>query len=226
MSLATVPEWLFGYRWFDWLFHIWCAQRGAIGFLDEDMAAYRVHAGGNWSARSRATQLEEDLNVYRAPRGGGPEPARADRALCREPPLSAGDRVGRRGAADPGGAGRAGAGGGRAARLLQRSRGGGFGCRGSRPGGGARGPPRSRGRGRSTAALPRFRGGAAPSRAALVRRCGAAVGRVSAGRPAYLLAGRKINLDRRVVPDLGGRCRFRRFRRSARGSGGRHGRVG
>jgi glycosyltransferase involved in cell wall biosynthesis len=63
--LATVPEWLFGYRWFDWLFHIWCAQRGAIGLLDEDMAAYRVHAGGNWSARSRATQLEEDLNVYR-----------------------------------------------------------------------------------------------------------------------------------------------------------------
>jgi len=62
--LATVPEWLFGYRWFDWLFHIWCARRGAIGFLDEDMAAYRVHAGGNWSARSRVTQLQEDLNVY------------------------------------------------------------------------------------------------------------------------------------------------------------------
>ncbi len=63
--LATVPDWLFGYRWFDWLFHIWCARRGEIGFLDEDMAAYRVHAGGNWSARSRVTQLEEDLNVYR-----------------------------------------------------------------------------------------------------------------------------------------------------------------
>lgn len=62
--LATVPEWLFEYRWFDWLFHIWCAQRGAIGFLDEDLASYRVHAGGNWSARGRLTQLEEDLNVY------------------------------------------------------------------------------------------------------------------------------------------------------------------
>ncbi|HWO83065.1 MAG TPA: glycosyltransferase family A protein, partial [Solirubrobacterales bacterium] len=24
--LATVPDWLFEYRWFDWLFHIWCAQ--------------------------------------------------------------------------------------------------------------------------------------------------------------------------------------------------------
>jgi glycosyltransferase involved in cell wall biosynthesis len=62
--LATVPDWIFGYRWFDWLFHIQCAQRGAIGFLEEDMASYRVHAGGNWSARSRLTQLEEDLSVY------------------------------------------------------------------------------------------------------------------------------------------------------------------
>jgi glycosyltransferase involved in cell wall biosynthesis len=62
--LATVPDWLFEYRWFDWLFHIWCAQRGAIGFLDEDMAAYRVHGAGNWSARSRLDQLEEDLRVY------------------------------------------------------------------------------------------------------------------------------------------------------------------
>ncbi len=62
--LATVPEWLFEYRWFDWLFHIWCARRGAIGFLGEDMASYRVHAAGNWSARSRLDQLEEDLRVY------------------------------------------------------------------------------------------------------------------------------------------------------------------
>jgi len=62
--LATVPEWPFEYRWFDWLFHIWCAQRGAIGFLGEDMAAYRVHAAGNWSARTRLDQLGEDLAVY------------------------------------------------------------------------------------------------------------------------------------------------------------------
>ncbi len=62
--LGTVPEWLFGYRWFDWLFHIWCARQGDIGFLDEDMASYRVHAAGNWSARSRLVQLQEDLDVY------------------------------------------------------------------------------------------------------------------------------------------------------------------
>jgi glycosyltransferase involved in cell wall biosynthesis len=63
-ALAGTPEWLFSYPWFDWLFHIYCARRGAIGFLDEDMAAYRVHERGNWSARSRAEQLELDLELY------------------------------------------------------------------------------------------------------------------------------------------------------------------
>jgi glycosyltransferase involved in cell wall biosynthesis len=63
-ALATVPDWVFSYAWFDWLFHIYCARRGPIGFLDEDMAAYRVHERGNWSSRDRAAQLEEDLKVY------------------------------------------------------------------------------------------------------------------------------------------------------------------
>jgi glycosyltransferase involved in cell wall biosynthesis len=63
-ALAEIPEWLFSYAWFDWLFHIYCARQGQIGFLDEDMAAYRVHGGGNWSARDRSAQLEQDLRVY------------------------------------------------------------------------------------------------------------------------------------------------------------------
>jgi len=73
--LTSVPDWLFEYRWFDWLFHIWCAQRGPIGFLDEDMASYRVHGAGNWSARSRLDQLEEDLAVYDRLRRELPEKA-------------------------------------------------------------------------------------------------------------------------------------------------------
>ena len=63
-ALATTPEWLFSHPWFDWLFHIFCARRGAIGFFDEDMAAYRVHERGNWSSRSRADQLDLDLELY------------------------------------------------------------------------------------------------------------------------------------------------------------------
>jgi glycosyltransferase involved in cell wall biosynthesis len=62
--LNTVPDSLFTYRCFDWLLHIWCARRGPIGFLDDDMAAYRVHSAGNWSARDRTAQIEDDLAVY------------------------------------------------------------------------------------------------------------------------------------------------------------------
>jgi glycosyltransferase involved in cell wall biosynthesis len=62
--LAEIPEWVFSYAWFDWLFHIYCARRGDIGFHDADLAAYRVHSGGNWSSRDRDFQLEQDLEVY------------------------------------------------------------------------------------------------------------------------------------------------------------------
>jgi glycosyltransferase involved in cell wall biosynthesis len=63
-ALAAVPEWIFTYAWFDWLFHIHCARQGKIGHFEEDLAAYRVHEGGNWSARDRSSQIEEDIRVY------------------------------------------------------------------------------------------------------------------------------------------------------------------
>jgi glycosyltransferase involved in cell wall biosynthesis len=63
-ALATTPAWIFTHPWYDWLFHIHCARRGSIGFLDEDMADYRVHERGNWSARSRSEQLDLDLDLY------------------------------------------------------------------------------------------------------------------------------------------------------------------
>lgn len=63
-ALAEVPEWIFAYAWFDWLFHIHCARLGRIGHFEDDLAAYRVHEGGNWSARDRSSQIEEDIRVY------------------------------------------------------------------------------------------------------------------------------------------------------------------
>lgn len=63
-ALARTPEWIFAYAWFDWLFHIHCARQGRIGHFEDDLAAYRVHSGGNWSARDRSSQIEEDLRVY------------------------------------------------------------------------------------------------------------------------------------------------------------------
>ncbi len=164
----------------------------------------------------------------RAPGGGDPGPARADRALRREPPLPAGGRGGRRGAVDPGGAGRAGASGGRAARLLQRPRGGRSACR-RRPIPEAelavlRGPGGRRPKGSCTTPVPKAeRRAAGPCAARSWRRARSGFRRAP---PLAFSAGGRADLERRVVPDLGGRCRFRRFRRSARGSGGRHGRAG
>jgi len=63
-ALAAVPAWGFSYLWYDWLFHIGCARQGKLGFLDADLATYRVHSGGNWSSRDRVFQLEQDLRVY------------------------------------------------------------------------------------------------------------------------------------------------------------------
>jgi glycosyltransferase involved in cell wall biosynthesis len=63
-ALEAVPAWGFSYLWYDWLFHIACARQGKLGFLDADLATYRVHSGGNWSSRDRVFQLEEDLRVY------------------------------------------------------------------------------------------------------------------------------------------------------------------
>jgi glycosyltransferase involved in cell wall biosynthesis len=64
-ALGRIPAWGFSYLWYDWLFHIACARQGEIGFLNADLAAYRVHSGGNWSSRDRSFQLEEDLEVYK-----------------------------------------------------------------------------------------------------------------------------------------------------------------
>jgi glycosyltransferase involved in cell wall biosynthesis len=64
VALQGVPDWIFTYKWFDWLFHIHCARQGKIGHFDDDLAAYRVHDRGNWSSRDRSSQIGEDLRVY------------------------------------------------------------------------------------------------------------------------------------------------------------------
>jgi hypothetical protein len=63
-ALWPLPPWLVEHAWSDWLIHIGAAQRGAIGYLPEPLAAYRVHAGGMFSSVDRSTQLEEDLRLY------------------------------------------------------------------------------------------------------------------------------------------------------------------
>jgi len=44
------PDWYFGLQLGDWPLHILNARFGRIGYLPELLSAYRVHAGGKWSA--------------------------------------------------------------------------------------------------------------------------------------------------------------------------------
>jgi hypothetical protein len=158
---------------------------------------------------------------YRAAR-----PPRADRALRREPPLPARGRGSGRGGDDAGAAGRARWGVGAGDRgLLQRAADGlvsehrfrsdrrhsGSSCEGTRGGG---------------ASLSRARRAAAAGAA-----WGLRAGVASLAQPLRIASAVSVSrrqgssLERRVVPDLGTRCRFPRLG-AARESGGRDGRAG
>jgi glycosyltransferase involved in cell wall biosynthesis len=47
----------------DWPLHVLNAQYGKIGYLNEEMAAYRVHDKGVWSAIGRLRQLEIEADA-------------------------------------------------------------------------------------------------------------------------------------------------------------------
>ncbi len=49
---GRVPDWVSTLKMGDWLIHILNALHGKIGYLDETMAVYVVHASGIWSSKS------------------------------------------------------------------------------------------------------------------------------------------------------------------------------
>jgi glycosyltransferase involved in cell wall biosynthesis len=46
---GELPDWFFGLKLGDWPLHILNAQHGKIGYINEVMAAYRLHGTGVWS---------------------------------------------------------------------------------------------------------------------------------------------------------------------------------
>ncbi|MEH2024830.1 glycosyltransferase [Nostoc sp.] len=57
------PAWFYEQSMGDWTFHILNAQHGKIGYIDEVMAAYRVHPKGVWSSKSRESQIKETIRM-------------------------------------------------------------------------------------------------------------------------------------------------------------------
>ncbi|MEH2168484.1 MAG: glycosyltransferase [Nostoc sp.] len=61
--IKEFPDWFSEQSMGDWICHIFNAQHGKIGYIDEVMAAYRVHAKGVWSSKSRGYQLKETIRM-------------------------------------------------------------------------------------------------------------------------------------------------------------------
>ena len=64
------PDWFRAYEYLDWELHIFYAQFGKLGYLDEVMGVYRVHPGGVWSGSTskrhlpKMIEMMEEMNVY------------------------------------------------------------------------------------------------------------------------------------------------------------------
>ncbi len=58
------PDWFFRLGMGDWPLDVLIAQYGNIGYIDEIMAAYRIHQGGLWSSSAAITRLHKILEVY------------------------------------------------------------------------------------------------------------------------------------------------------------------
>jgi hypothetical protein len=60
----ALPDWAYELAGVDWLIHIRATELGAIGYIPQVLAAYRVHGGGMFSGLDRVSQLEEDVELY------------------------------------------------------------------------------------------------------------------------------------------------------------------
>jgi glycosyltransferase involved in cell wall biosynthesis len=83
-----LPEWVFALELGDWAIYVMAAGHGPVGYLDEPMAAYRVHRSGAWSRRGRRDQLEATIRFYEEMRtrlnGAHADVIDRQREVCRQ----------------------------------------------------------------------------------------------------------------------------------------------
>lgn len=59
----SFPDWYLQAPAGDWPLHVLNAQHGDIGYIDEVMAVYRIHAGGVWSPRISSDRRRQILLI-------------------------------------------------------------------------------------------------------------------------------------------------------------------
>jgi len=58
-AITPLPDWIENAEFGDWPLYIIAAEQGSIGFLNESLAAHRIHSGSYWNAMGGERQLEE-----------------------------------------------------------------------------------------------------------------------------------------------------------------------
>jgi hypothetical protein len=48
----------------DWMLFVLLAEHGSVGYINEVMAAYRMHAGGFWSKLTLQQRVKQHINTY------------------------------------------------------------------------------------------------------------------------------------------------------------------
>lgn len=61
---SEFPDWFYKLPMGDWPTHVFNAQHGDIGYINEIMAAYRVHSTGVWSRLGYAGTLQAEIRFY------------------------------------------------------------------------------------------------------------------------------------------------------------------
>lgn len=60
---GRLPDWYLRMPTFDWPLHVLNAEHGDVGYIDEILGAYRVHAGGFWSTNMALYRTVEDVQA-------------------------------------------------------------------------------------------------------------------------------------------------------------------
>ncbi len=60
--IAPLPPWFLNLRSHEWTIHLLCAKRGTVGYIDEPLAATRIHAGGKWNGKTAIQQYEQIIH--------------------------------------------------------------------------------------------------------------------------------------------------------------------
>lgn len=63
-AVPELPDWYYSADLADWALAVLLSTRGDVGYVDEVMAAYRIHAGGVWSGVTHIQRIEARLSFY------------------------------------------------------------------------------------------------------------------------------------------------------------------